>query len=165
MRHMAVPGQDEMRLFLGILGSWTAIHMNSKEVKLPDFTPFRVTTQDALACQACLSYCRLTHSPPAGVKGCTSSLETRDSAQLETATGQAARDSSSLLSFVSCWTGAPRAQEKKAQWQQLAGACVCPCTQSQQLVLFPLLSRCNRPHMGTLSRTLSCLGTAAPVMS
>lgn len=87
---MVDPDQDEKRLYLGLLGSCTAIHINSKEDKSPDFTLFRVTTQDVGACQACLSYCQLTHSPPAAVKECPLTKQPgnhRDSTQPETATG------------------------------------------------------------------------------
>lgn len=165
--HMADTGHNETKLFPALPGSCAVIHTNNKKVLSLDCTFFRVTTQDALDCQACLFYCRLiiVHQLVCYEVPLTEqSGNHRDSAQPVTATGSAAHDSSSLLCSVSCWTWVPRAQEKKAQWQQLAGAFVCPCTRPWQLVFFPLPSKCIRPHMGTLARTLSCLGTGASVM-
>ena len=67
----------------------------------------------------------------------TNSLETQRQCTSVTAAGSASHVSSSLLCSMSWWTWTPRAQEKKAQWQQLAGAFVCSPPNSSRLSNFP----------------------------
>lgn len=161
--HLADPALDETRLFPGLLGSFAVIHISNRQVwhsTAPSSGwPHRMPwiAKHAFPIAAWLqpaSWCARRCPSPSSLDG----TETVHSSRLGSPW------LFHVLCSVSCWTWAPRAQGKKAQWQQLAGALVCPRTQSQQLVLFPLQSRCARPHMATLPRTLSCLGTGTPVM-